>query len=85
MCVTKAVSHFNDLVMAKRDRRVGRMNELLSAIKLIKSNAWCANGTNGCQLLPLPRELNSHVALVCCQNDNMAPDYAQGACLRASD
>ena len=30
----------NDVVMAKRDVRVGRMSELLSAIKLIKSNAW---------------------------------------------
>ena len=37
---TKKQKEINDVVMAKRDVRVGRMNELLSAIKLIKSNAW---------------------------------------------
>jgi hypothetical protein len=30
----------NDKLMEKRDVRVGRTNELLSAIKLVKSNAW---------------------------------------------
>jgi ATP-binding cassette subfamily C (CFTR/MRP) protein 1 len=37
---SKKQKQINDVVMAKRDVRVGRMNELLSAIKLIKSNAW---------------------------------------------
>eukprot|EP01052_Picozoa_sp_SAG31_P046013 SAG31_NODE_8633_length_1417_cov_1.088012_1_plen_197_part_00 len=30
----------NDKLMERRDLRVGRTNELLSAIKLVKSNAW---------------------------------------------
>lgn len=37
---SKKQKQINDIVMAKRDVRVGRMNELLAAIKLIKSNAW---------------------------------------------
>ena len=37
---SKKQKQINDVVMAKRDVRVGCMNELLSAIKLIKSNAW---------------------------------------------
>ena len=50
---SKKQKMINDVVMAKRDVRVGRMSELLSAIKLIKSNAWVRDSRFFCSNLAL--------------------------------
>ena len=38
--VVATARRFNSLVLSRRDTRVGRVNELLSAMKLVKSCAW---------------------------------------------